>query len=255
MTLVIAGLGIKFLSHLTKETEKIICDSDKVLYLANDLLFPDWIAQTNKNSESLEPIYFSENNRHNAYLAIKDKILYELTQYKNVCFLIYGNPSFLVQVSNYVFNEAKKNGFPVHILPAISSLDCLLADLNINPGDGGMQLMEATELIVYRKFIDITAHVVIFQPSIIGQSGHSREEKEISRGLSILIQYLSDFYAQDTAIICYEASQYPKIASKIISTPLKQLMNTRISSRTSLYIPPTKKSEPCQLIIQKIKST
>lgn len=60
MTLIIAGLGIKFLSHLTKETEILLKKSEKILFLTNDTFYPEWIASVNKNVENLNSIYFSK---------------------------------------------------------------------------------------------------------------------------------------------------------------------------------------------------
>ena len=51
MSLIIAGFGVKFLSHLTKETEVVLKKSDKVLYLSNDNLSPKWIQDINKNKQ------------------------------------------------------------------------------------------------------------------------------------------------------------------------------------------------------------
>ena len=254
MALIIAGLGIKFLSHLTKETEKIIQESDKIFYLANDELFPEWIENCNKNTESLYSIYFSKSHRSDSYSLIKEKILSELDNYKNVSFIVYGNPNFLVQITSLVSDGARNNGHEVYVLPAISSFDCLLADLCINPGDGGMQLLEATELLAYRKFIDISSHIVIFQVAAIGQEGHSRDKESACNGLKILCDYLYEFYSGDQQIIFYEASQYPGKTSKIIRTVLKDAYREEISSKTTVYIPPSRKGEIYTEIVNKIKS-
>lgn len=254
MPLIIAGLGIKFLSHLTKETEKIIQESDKVLYLANDILFPEWIGITNKNSESLDDLYFAKCNRSDSYHLITQKILAELEHYKNVCFIIYGNPNLLVQVTSLVTSAAENNGCEVYTLPAISSLDCLLADLNINPGAGGMQLFEATELLVYRKIIDVTSHVVIFQPAAIGQVGHTRNQKLREKTLELLSNYLCEFYDGNHQVIIYEASQYPNKKPKVINVLLKNISKAKISSKSTIYISPLKQGEMCQEMVEKIRS-
>lgn len=241
MPLIIAGLGIKFLSHLTKETEIVIAKSEKILYLANDALFSEWIENKRKNTESLEKLYFSFSNRSDSYEAISQKILSELEIHNDLCFLVYGHPNFLVQITSLLVNIATKK-HEVYILPAISSLDCLLADLCINPGDSGMQLYEATELIIHKRMIDILSHVIIFQPSAVGQKGHIRDKEVIKRGLIILFEYLSSYYSDTHEIVVYEASQYPNSESKITRVTLKQLPKTKISSKSTIYIPPSRKN-------------
>lgn len=254
MTLVIAGFGIKFLSHLTWETDKILKNSDKVFYLANDKMYPEWVKSINKNTESLHAIYFSKSMRIDAYYLIKEKILAGLNNYNNVCFVIYGNPVFLVQVTSLIANAARMEGHTVHVLPAISSFDCLLADLNINPGEGGMQLFEARELLVYKKFIDISAHIVIFQPAAIGQDGHSRDRHQILKGLALLSDYLLTFYDASQEVIFYEASQYPTIKEKLFKTHLNMISQIEVSSKMTMYIKPAKKMDMCMDTVNKIKS-
>jgi tetrapyrrole methylase family protein/MazG family protein len=241
MSLIIAGLGIKFLSHLTHETTKILEESDKVFYLTNEELYPEWISTINKNTESLNTLYFSHPMRHDGYMAIKDKLLAALSDYNNVAFVIYGHPNFLVQASSFAQAAAKTAGHTVFTLPAISSLDCLLADLCINPGEGGMQILEATELLIYSGMIDISAHVVIFQAATIGQSGHSRDQNTAAQGLKILCHYLLNSYDSKHLVVFYEAAQYPKQTPKIIQVTLQEADQTLITSKTTLYIPPFKK--------------
>lgn len=243
MTLIIAGLGIKFISHLTRETEEIIKSSDKVFYLANDDFYPEWIQSCNSNTESLYSIYFSQSKRIDSYGLIKEKILQELEKYNNIAFIIYGNPNFLVQLTVMLVDTARSKGHRAYVLPAVSSLDCLLADLCINPGDHGMQLFEATALLAYKKIIDPTSHIIIFQPSAIGQSGHDRNQEKIIKGLGLLYDYLSKYYSSDKEIIFYEASQYPGGKSNIIKETIKNITKIEISSKTTIYLSPSNVGE------------
>lgn len=254
MALIIAGLGIKFLSHLTRETEEIIKSSDKVFYLANDDFYPEWIQSCNSNAESLYSIYFSQSKRIDSYDLIKEKILNELNRYNNVAFIIYGNPTFLVQSTAMLVDAARAIGHRAYVLPAISSLDCLLADLCINPGDHGMQIFEATGLLAYKKIIDPTSHIIIFQPSAIGQSGHERNPEKIIKGLKLLYDYLSKYYSPDKEIIFYEASQYPGGTSNIKKETIYNIIYIAISSKTTIYIPPAKTDELDLEMVARLKN-
>lgn len=254
MSLIIAGLGVKFLSHLTMETEKVIQKSEKVLYLTNDDAYPKYLKTLNKNSESLNEIYFSVKNRERSYQKIKEKILQDLNTYKNVCVLVYGHPTFLVQSTQQVVKIAEENGYKVKILPGISSLDCLFADLRINPGDGGLQVLEATEMLAYKKIIDTSSHLIIFQIAAIGLKGHENNEECYKKRLSLLSQFLKNYYNHEYEIILYEASQYPNIPPKITQCRLSDLDKKNISALTTMYIPPLRKAEKNLEIIEKIKT-
>lgn len=158
-----------------------------------------------------------------------------------------------MQITEFLVKRAKQVPFPVYILPAISSLDCMLADLCINPGTHGMQLLEATELLAYRKFVDNTSHVAIFQVGSIGQDGHSRDLKLMRKGLELLFDYLSNYYSLDQIVFFYEASQYPKKHKKVIETTLQDMKDEKISSLTTIYLPPAQPKEIDNEMVKKIK--
>ena len=130
MALIIVGLGIKFLSNITKETEETIKLCDKVLYLTNDAIYADWIKSINNNSESLNSVYFSKESRSESYEELCNKVISELFLVKNLCVAVYGHPTFLVQISHEISERSKGVGHDCRILPAVSSFDCLIADLN-----------------------------------------------------------------------------------------------------------------------------
>jgi uncharacterized protein YabN with tetrapyrrole methylase and pyrophosphatase domain len=243
VSLIIVGLGLKFYSHITMETKKIIAQSDKVLYLTNDKAYAEWISSVNPHAESLSSVYFSKVLREDSYIALKEKIFDETKQGKTVCFAIYGHPTFLVQTSLLLAEDAKQNQIKVVIVPAISSLDCLISDLRINPGQGGMQLHEATELLVYQKPIDMSSHLVIFQVGGIGLRGHERCDKPVKKGLSFLLAYLRRFYEDEVIVTFYEASQYPHLKTKIEKLPLKEAEKSEVTPLTTMYIPPVKRLE------------
>ena len=57
-SLTLVGSGIKSLSHLTMEAKTYITQSEKVLYLVNEPAMKEWIQGANKNTESLDYLYF-----------------------------------------------------------------------------------------------------------------------------------------------------------------------------------------------------
>lgn len=69
-SLIVAGSGIKFLSHLTNEARAYIEQSDAVLYLVNDPAMKEWIKKTNPRSESLDPLYTKYSLRLDCYNAM-----------------------------------------------------------------------------------------------------------------------------------------------------------------------------------------
>ena len=252
MPLIIVGLGIKSFAHLTKEAEKVIMESDKVLYLSNDKLYPKWIKEVSKKSESLNEIYFSEKKREDSYNALKDKVKMELSKVDNLCLAIYGHPAFFVQLTEKV-SDCIADQYDFRVLPAISALDCLLADLVINPGHGGMQVMDATEMLVNKRYVDISSHIIIFQIAAIGLTGHHRCDNLMQGGLEILCEYLLKYYPKKHEVIFYKASQYPLMQPKIIRCFLSEAATTQVCEITTMYIPPLKEKFADETMVENIK--
>ncbi len=241
-TLIVVGVGIRFLSHLTTEAKVSIKKSDKVLYLVNDPAMKNWINEANPNNESLDFLYNSCQTRKENYLKIAKYINEILNDTKVLCFVMYGHPTFLGEPSIYAVNLAVKNGHNTYILPGISSEDCLFADLKIDPSSYGCQLFEATDFLIYNREFDTSCHLILFQSSMIGIKGNYKNQNP-RKGLQILMEYLLKKYSKDHKIVLYESAQYPLIKSKIIEIPLMELPESNISPLTTIYIPPNKVKE------------
>jgi len=171
-SLTVVGTGIKFLSQMTLEAKTYIEKSDKVLYLVNDPALKQWINQTNKNSESLDDIYFKHSKRLDSYLAITDYILSHLADSKHICVALYGHPTVFAKPALDAVLAATAQGYDAKILPGISAEDCLFADLLIDPGTCGCQSFEATDFLLYNRKFDANSHLILWQPDVIGIQDH-----------------------------------------------------------------------------------
>lgn len=251
-SLVVVGSGIKFISHLTTEARTYIEQSDKVLYLLNEPLMKSWIQQVNSNAESLDPIYLNYPFREQSYAAITDYILQTVRQKQHVCVVLYGHPSIYAKPALNAVIQAKQEGYFAKILPGISSEDCLFADLLIDPASHGCLSLEATDLLVNRRKIDVTCHVILWQISVIGMLGHEKVYDN-QNGLNMLYSYLNKYYPLSHELISYSASQYPgfdPVIKKFILSHLKEMRFLRVST---LYIPPLKRSENDKKALTKLK--
>jgi hypothetical protein len=124
------------------------------------------------------------------------------------------------------------------MLPAVSALDCLFADLGIDPADTGLQSYEATEFLVHRRTPDPSAALVLWQMSVIGQEGATADPS--GRGLSILADYLGGWYPADHEVVLYEASPYSIASPAIQRLSLVELGEAQPSAMATLYVPPAR---------------
>lgn len=244
--LYLLGAGIKSLSHLSNETVGYLKGSDRILYLLNEPMMAKWVEETFNNCMSLDDHYFNSDRRLDSYHSIADQIISELQDNNTVSFLIYGHPCFysmpgLIAASSL----AENNNIEVQLVPAISSIDCLYADLAIDPANGGVFVVDATELITTRKVFDHSCHVAILQVSMIGNSGLPTDKTDLE-SLEKLKDYLLDFYGRKNGCVIYEAPLYPGMKPKIRKFLLEDLCEQELSTLSTLYIYPEleQKSKP-----------
>lgn len=248
-SLVVVGCGIKFLAHLTVEAKTYIKHSDKVLYLVNEPAMKSWIQKNNSSAESLDDIYVKHHLRIDSYHEITQYILEQLRKGQHVCVVLYGHPSVFSKPGLDAVLQARREGFEAKILPGISAEDCIFADLLIDPGSSGCQSYEATDFLVNRKKIDVTSHLILWQIAVIGLLSHQKEY-DPGRGLSLLVDYLKDFYDPKQQVFLYMASQYPHFNYQVENFILEELPNKKINRIAMLYIPPAKKSVPNEEVLK-----
>ena len=231
--LIVTGSGIKSVAHITEETKKVIQCADKVLYLVHEDILKEWILREAKEAESLEPIYFSSNKRVDAYHQITTYIISEYKKVACLCVVFYGHPTVFADSALQAVKQIKADGGDTVILPAISSMDCLFSDLEIDPGDQGCFSIDATELLIYEKPIDPSTHVILWQGANLGTHDLSQTKK-----LPVLLGYLNQYYANDHPVCIYEAAVYPSQQPRIDWTTVSDLPHSEINASSTLYIPP-----------------
>jgi len=236
-SLTIAGCGIKFMSHLSIEAKAAIEQADLLFYLVNEPAMCSWLRDCHPDSISLEYIYEQHPLRKHAYQAMTTTIMQALEEEQHICVVLEGHPTVFATPALDAAIKAKKAGYSTRILPGISAEDYLFAELHIDPGSPGCQSYEATDFLVHKRIFDVRSHLVLWQVSVIGMLSYQPVHQH-QKGTQILVEYLSEYYDLEHNVILFEGSQYPHIASRIDTLPLKNLPQANISRITTLYIPP-----------------
>lgn len=253
--LVIVGSGIKLGAHITVEAEAHICQADKVLFLATDDIFSEWIFSMNPQSESLNHIYQTGKHRLSIYRNICDKIIDELSNTKNLCVVFYGHPGVFVTPSHDSIRKARQLGHSAKMLPAISAEDCLFADLLIDPGDVGCQSFEATDFLLRELMLNSNSHTVLWQIGCVGDL-HANVNTNLSfeKPLTLIVNQLLNYYHPNWEILLYVAANSPAKSPFIKKLPLKTLNTVKPHRLATLYIPPipTKYKEIGKEIIESL---
>ncbi len=237
----LVGSGIKTLSHLTTEAKAYITEASKVLYLVNEPVMQEWLQENTKSSECLDDIYFSFEKRLDAYHAIAEKVIDEIKQHEFVCLVLYGHPTIFAAIGLDALALAKRQKIAIdHVtIPGISAMDCLFADLGVDPGDSGCYSIDVNDLLLFNKTIEPHSHLILWQIGMIGNCGKPSYNVSQQK-LEYLKNYLYQCYPQNQPITLYEASLYPAMPPKIEESVLAKIETLPYTPISSLYIAPLK---------------
>lgn len=122
--------------------------------------------------------------------------------------------------------------------PGISAEDCLYADLGIDPGTCGCQHFEASQMMFFRRRIDPSAYLVLWQIGLAGDRSLSRYATAAPH-LHLLVELLeAQGYPPDHEVVVYEAATLPIAQPRIDRIPLSALPRTELRLQTTLVLPP-----------------
>ena len=235
-SLTVVGPGICLGSHITNETLVTIQNAEKVLINVYDPLMQTWLEHINPNTESLQQFYSFSKERSTSYEEMTDYILSYLYQGLKVCAVFYGHPGVFARSGHESIRRAQAEGYSTRMLPAVSSEDCLFADLGIDPSDCGCQSFEATDFLVYDRKFDPTSSLILWQIAMIGETKAINEVN--TTNLFILVEMLQKSYISSHKVALYEAAQYPICDPLIQWVNLENVPYSQVTQLSTLYIPP-----------------
>jgi len=235
-SLAIVGSGIQSGRDLTNGARDEIRRADKVLYLVTEPVTAMWLRKLNPTAESLHVFYSIEKPRRETYEEMIEHILSFLHAGLNVCVVSYGHPGVFADPMHEAMKRARIKKFAAFMLPGISAVDWLYADLGLDPATSGCQIFDATDFLEQQRKHDTRSMLILLQVGIIGVKTFPRE-CNVKR-FRALTKYLSRHYGAQHEIVIYEASQY-SIADPIVQrAALNAASLITLSLGSTMYVPP-----------------
>jgi len=213
-SLTVVGTGIDATTQLTPGARAAIAAADVVFYLLADAVSALRVEALNPAARSLDGFYAPDKERKATYAEIVDAISSEAIAGARVCVVLYGHPGIYSAVGHGAVRRGRAAGLPARMLPAVSALDCLFADLGIDPARGGLQAYEATSFFETRPPVDPGATLLLLQVGMLGERGGSQTGAVAGR-FAQLVEYLCRQYGSGREAILYEASAYPGVAPQL----------------------------------------
>jgi hypothetical protein len=235
--LIVVGSGIKSISHFTLEAVAWIKKADIVLYCVADPVTDAWIQNNSKKCYDLYQLYEDDGDRLKTYNGMTEFMLNYVRMGKTVCAVYYGHPGIFVNPTHNAMRIAIREGYNASMLPGISSEDYLYADVGFDPSDVGCITYEATDLLLRKRYICNSSHLILWQVGCLGDLNFRRFGYH-SSCISLLREYLENYYSSDHRIYHYQGSIYPICKSKVEISELGDMEELSLNGASTIYIPP-----------------
>ncbi|KIN92474.1 SAM-dependent methyltransferase [Thauera sp. SWB20] len=237
----IAGLGIAALDQVTPEVERALGKSKEVLYVASGIGIKEYLQTKTSKVTDLSPISYKEfDNRSNAYTFMAAKVIEAALSNPPVTLALYGHPVVFAYPPFLVLQMSKALGLKAKVLPGISSMDCLFADLMVDPGQNGVLMYEATDMLLRKRPLIPDVPLILWQVGTLETSLYLNAPSKPNR-FNRLVSHLREFYPEDHEIYAYFASIYPLAPPTIYKFPIKSFESHAqvLHGGFTLYVPPT----------------
>lgn len=237
-SLVVVGTGLMLARHATLETVEAIERAERVFHLITNSATEAWIRRLNPNATSLGDCLQEGKPRSQSYSEIAGRIVDAVRQGQRVCAVFYGHPGVLVASGRDAIARARRDGFDARMLPGISAEDCLLADLAVDTRLLGWQSYEATDFLLYRRRIDPTVALILWQAGMLGEPSVRTDMQARPQRLRVLTDALLRLYSGRHPVVLYEAAEFPTCDPVVERVTIASLPRQALYPKTTLYVAP-----------------
>jgi hypothetical protein len=218
-----------------------IAGADVVFYHATNGVAAAQIRRYSNEAVDLYAYYGEGKPRRTTYIQMAELMLREVRNGRAVVGAFHGHPGLFVSPARRALAIAEAEGYETALIPAISAPDCLFADLRVDPGVLGCQIIMASKLLQEETLIATTGHVVLLQVSAVGDRGFSFSGYRNSK-LSLLFDRLIDVYGEEHDCVYYMAAIFPGLGPEVSIRKLKYYRDAGVQRSVHagmLYLPPT----------------
>jgi hypothetical protein len=193
--LYLLGAGISFPEHLTMQTIEILTACNRICSNLPQSELDNLPEALRAKCRSLWPLYQENRNRSENYHIVAKAVLDEAAQKSPVAWMTQGHPLIFDSVSEALLKAAPLHGWRVCVVPAISCLDTILAELGYDPA-GGLVIYEATSLVMQNLPLVPSFATLLLQPSAFG-SNLTHYSSRWTPDLRPLRDHLLSFFTAD----------------------------------------------------------
>ncbi|MGH6925268.1 MAG: SAM-dependent methyltransferase [Propylenella sp.] len=244
-SLTVVGTGIMFPSQMTMESAEAIRLADVVFYnVGAHPLAVEWIKENAKSSTNLYDMYAPGKDRSETYREMVDAIVGAVEEGKSVVAAFYGHPGVFVGPGFEAIQECRELGYEARMLPGVSAVDCMFADLEFDPAAYGCSMVEATDYVLSDRTLDTTMPLIVWQAGVVADLTFNVSGK--SGNLDLLKERLLQDYPPDHPIVAYHAPTLPGMRPVVATGEIAKLEELRINASTTCLVRPLVVSQPSE---------
>jgi precorrin-3B methylase len=240
----IVGLGIVAVHQMTREVEGVIRQSRHCLLADPSFGVRSYLQSICPKVTGLNSFYEPGKSRLPTYRRMAAEVIDAALAEAPVCFATYGHPLVYCYPTTLIKRAAVLLNLRVEIFPGISSLDTLLIDLGVDVGLEGLQMYEATDLLLYRKPIHKEIPCILWQAHVVADPTYQTERRLVEDFLP-LQNYLLDFYPPKHLVTLVLSKTFPLVEPLVETFSLGTLAERLVEGPQlgNLYIPPLRRAE------------
>jgi len=235
----IVGLGTVNVDQVTREASRAISASVEVLFLDDGIATRAFLEERCGRVSDLSEHFVVGRSRIESHHHIAARVIDAALTHMPVTLAIGGHPTHLAPATFLVRDLAGLMGLNVEVLPGISAMDQLLAELMIDPASHGLQSFEATDLLLRRRPIASDVPLMIWQVGLVGTHLHTQGPRR-PEAFEPLTRHLLRFYPANHHVVAAEAASHALLNPVHVAFPLAAMPAhaALLTSRTTLYVPP-----------------
>jgi uncharacterized protein YabN with tetrapyrrole methylase and pyrophosphatase domain len=235
----IVGTGIVGTHQLTREAEEVIRRCKRTFVIDSGYGIPDYLATLCPEVTELGPLYEAGKDRLPTYRRMAAEVVSAAVADAPVCLATYGHPWVFCYPTTLIARAAPLLGLHVEVFPGVSAFDTLLVDLGIDIALSGIQMYEATDLLLRRRPIQNDVTCLIWQPTVVGDPTYRPEGYTVEQFLP-LQDFLLRFYPPEHEVAIVTTKTFPLTRSVVQRLRLADLPEEllRAPKVGTLYIPP-----------------
>jgi precorrin-6B methylase 1 len=210
----IVGIGIVGSHQLTREAEEVIRHCKRTFVIDSGYGIMEYLERLSPEVTSLGTLYEPGRNRLPTYRRMAAAVVSVAVADPPVCLATYGHPWVYCYPTTLITRAAALLNLHVEVFPGISSFDTLLVDLGSDIAFNGVQMYEATDLVLRNRPIQSDVTCIVWQPTVFGDPTYPIEPYTAEQ-FKPLQDHLLRFYPGDHEAALVMTKTFPLMRSVV----------------------------------------